>query len=144
MIILSLRRSEFTDTSTIGTLSWDGSGKWFTLEDRDRNLHQLMSAQAIEQVKIKDKTAIPYGFYEIVIDTSARFKRLMPHVLSVPGFEGIRIHSGNTDVDTSGCILLGKSKAVDTVGMSRTAVDEFEAMLTGALKDNRVFISITR
>ena len=103
-----------------------------------------MLRQAIEQIKKQDETAIPYGFYEVTIDKSVRFGRFMPHVLNVPGFEGIRIHAGNTAVDTSGCILLGKLLQADGLANSRTAFEEFEKRLAEALTDHRVFLSVTK
>jgi hypothetical protein len=144
MVILRLVRSTFSDSVTIGELFWDGAPMCYTLEDRDRGLHSKMLPQAIEQVKVKDETAIPYGFYEVTIDMSQRFQKLMPHVLDVPGFEGIRLHSGNSEVDTSGCILLGKAIAGDQLTMSRLAVQEFALRLEIILKTDRVFICVSR
>lgn len=54
-----------------------------------------------------EKTAIPRGIYKVILSYSNRFKRILPELLSVKGFAGIRIHSGNKAVDTHGCILVG-------------------------------------
>ena len=144
MVILTLSRKNLLFDRTLGILTWNGVGQWFTLEDRDRGLHALMLPQAIEQIKKKDETAIPYGFYEVVLSESARFKRVMPEILRVPGFEGIRIHAGNTPLDTSGCLILGKMMNGNDLAYSKSAVEEFEAKLTEALKTERVFLSVTK
>lgn len=88
------------DGTTLGVVFLDSRFYCFSLEDQIR-----------EGVKIPGETAIPAGRYEVRITWSPRFNRLLPEVLAVPGFEGIRLHPGNTIADTSGCILLGIQRA---------------------------------
>lgn len=80
----------------------------YTLEDTDRDLHDYMTVKEIKSVKVAGKTAIPYcGKKKVVFDFSQRFQKIMPHILDVKGFEGIRIHNGSFIGDTDGCILVG-------------------------------------
>ena len=74
------------------------NGKYFSdaLEDPDRGLTDTMSLEEIKKIKIKDNTCIPYGTYNITITYSPRFKRNLPLINNVKGFEGIRVHNGNT------------------------------------------------
>ncbi len=59
----------------------------------------------------------------------------MPHILNVPDFTGVRIHSGNTSADTDGCILLGSTWAgKDFIGNSKNAFDIFFEKLKAAKK----------
>jgi len=108
---LHLKRLHRTDKSTIGELTIDGKFECYTLEDIERD------------VKIKAETAISKGTYKVIINQSNRFKRLMPLLLNVPNFEGVRIHAGNTNHDTEGCILVGRTRGVDFIGQSRKAYD---------------------
>jgi len=66
-----------------------------------------MSNTEISKIKVYAQTAIPTGKYQIVMTYSSKFKKVMPLLLNVPGFAGIRIHSGNTADDTEGCIITG-------------------------------------
>ena len=127
---ISLERKIFTDESTIGELLIDGSHECLTLEDKVRDK------------KIKGVTAIPAGSYEILIQQSAKFKRLMPHLQNVPGFDGILIHWGNTAVDTEGCILVGKTKSANFIGSSKTAFNELFSKLSAAIATQKIFIEI--
>ena len=108
---LHLKRLHRTDKSTIGELTIDGKFECYTLEDIER------------EVKVKAETAIPKGTYKVIINQSNRFKRLMPLLLNVPNFEGVRVHAGNTNHDTEGCILVGRTRGVDFIGQSRKAYD---------------------
>jgi len=109
---ITIKRLHKTDVSTIGELLIDGIFECYTLEDIER------------PVKIKAETAIPKGTYKVIINMSNRFKRLMPLLLNVPNFEGVRIHAGNTNHDTEGCILVGRTRSKDFIGQSRKAYEK--------------------
>lgn len=107
MIHLRLVRTLLTPKATRGELTASrvqmGPPFFFcyTLEDRYR---------PPPEVKVPRETCIPVGTYAVTVDHSERFQCAMPHVLDVPGFQGIRIHPGNTAADTEGCILVGLEK----------------------------------
>jgi hypothetical protein len=117
---LDLKRMWLTDTSTIGELFIDGAFECFTLEDRYR---------PPPAPKVPRATAIPIGRYHVVITMSQRFGVEMPLLLAVPGFQGIRIHPGNTAADTEGCLLVGRQRDVNRVLESRAAYDVLFAKL---------------
>jgi len=121
---LLLKRIHKTLNSTIGELFVDGKFECYTLEDVER------------AVKIKNETAIPKGKYKVIINRSTRFKKDLPLLLNVPNFEGVRIHSGNTNHDTEGCILVGQTRATDFIGNSRKAFDKLFAKLQKAKEIN--------
>lgn len=114
---------------TIGRLYIDGVFFCNTLEDTDRGLAQYMSVGEIANIKIKGATAIPTGAYKVQRTYSPKYKRLMPQVMNVKGYAGIRIHSGNTAADTEGCILLGDNTAVGRLTNSRKRCVEFETKM---------------
>lgn len=119
---LDLIRYDFTDKRTIGKLSINGVYFCFTLED------------PVRAIKIPKITAIGEGTYRIVRDMSTRFKRMMIHILDVPDFLGVRIHSGDTAEDTEGCPLVGFSRGVDEIHASRIASDQLDAKVAAALE----------
>jgi hypothetical protein len=81
-----------------------------TMEDRDRDLRQDMSIEEIKRLKVYGETAIPVGKYKIKMTYSPKYKRIMPQVLEVKGFDGIRVHSLNQASESLGCIGLGEHK----------------------------------
>ena len=122
-MLIEVKRFEFKDTHTVGKMYVDGVYECYTLEDAIRN-----------GTKIIGKTAIPIGEYKLIVDASARFKQDMPHILDVPNFTGVRIHSGNTSADTDGCILVGTSwNGKDFIGNSKIAYKK----LFDKLKQNK-------
>lgn len=68
----------------------------FSLEDEKR----------ADGVKEYGETCIAPGVYDYEVNMSGRFKRLMIQILNVPKFEGIRVHGGNTEDNTLGCVLV--------------------------------------
>lgn len=126
---ISVTRLDCNDTRCIGKLTMP-EFTCYTLED------------AVREEKIPGKTAIPAGTYEVVVSYSNRFKKMLPLLIDVPNFSGVRIHSGNTAEDTSGCILLGLSKAVDRVYESRKAMAVFMSALMRWIKKEKVFVVV--
>jgi hypothetical protein len=107
----------------------DGIWECYTLEDVER------------PVKIKAETAIPKGTYKVIINQSNRFKRLMPLLLNVPNFEGVRIHAGNTNHDTEGCILVGQSRNKNYIGQSRKAYEKLFKKMQAAKEISLTILS---
>jgi hypothetical protein len=142
---LQQKRETFTDESTIGTLSIEGKFECFILEDKDRGLNDNLTLEQILKVKVYGKTAIPYGRYEVDWTMSARFKVMMPILLNVKGYSGIRIHKGNTEIDSLGCLLCGTRKKNNMVTESTLATKNLYAKIENAKKQGqRIFITIVR
>lgn len=135
---------------TIGSLYINGEKICDTLEDTDRGLTQSMSLEEIKRIKIKGKTAIPIGTYEVVMNVVspkyASHKQYefcqgkLPRLINVPGFEGILIHIGNYPKDTDGCILVGYNKKKGAVLDSTKAFKKLYAILREA--PGKIFIEI--
>ncbi len=99
---LLLKRIFKAETYTIGKLYIDGVYLCDTIEDKVRDL-------TIE-TKVYAKTAIPHGRYQIKLSRSPKFGRILPEIINVPQFTGIRIHRGNTAEDSAGCPIIGENK----------------------------------
>jgi hypothetical protein len=128
-MVITVKRLYKTENSTIGELLIDGIFECFTLEDKER------------PVKIKSETAIPKGTYRVIINESNRFKRLLPLLIDVPNFEGVRIHSGNSNHDTEGCILVGQTRNKNYIGQSRKAFDKLFKKMQAAKNITLTIIS---
>lgn len=104
---------------TIGRLYVNDAFFSNTMEDKDRGLDKAWPLKTIELAKVYGKTAIPTGTYVIKLTYSPEFANrswgkkyggLVPEIMDVPGFTGIRIHPLNTADESLGCIGVGENK----------------------------------
>lgn len=117
---LTLKRIALKDTYTIGKLYVNGTYFCDTIEDKVRDLNKDGDLNDVGEGKIPSLTAIPYGKYEVTLKVkSPKFSLksaynwcngYLPRLISVPHFEGILIHAGNTAKDSAGCIIVGENK----------------------------------
>lgn len=138
---LTLKRIALRPTYTIGKLYIDDAYFCDTLEDTVRDTNKSGKFDNGEK-KIKGKTAIPYGTYEIKWTYSPRFKKYTPQLMNVPSFEGIRVHAGNTSADTEGCLILGENKQVGKVLNSRATINKFYPIIKEACSNGKVTIEV--
>lgn len=130
---LLLKRRWLTAKSTIGELWLDGAMRCYVLEDRYR---------PPPEKKVYGQTAIPCGRFGVIINHSPRFNRDLPLLLNVPGYEGVRIHPGNTADDTEGCLLPGRVRRPDQLLESRVAFEDLFVGLQMKLSLGPVFINV--
>ena len=148
MEILLIRKYK-KPTYTVGNLYING--KWIanTLEDVDRNLNSSMSVEQIKSIKKPNETAIPTGTYEVTLDifspkfgNKSFYKKTcngkLPRILNVKGFDGVLIHCGNTNLDTSGCVLVGRNLEKGKVLKSQETFEK----LYKILKENKNNLTI--
>lgn len=126
---LEIKRDDKSAERALGKLSVDGNTQFYTVEDTVRE----QPGVPVAQWKVDGKTAIPAGEYNVIINMSARFQRLMPLLENVPGFSGVRIHSGNSELDTEGCIIVGYGRCSTGVTQSRAAVAHLQGDIQRAL-----------
>lgn len=142
---LVLMRHTFAPEYTLGTLYAPPHGiLCMTLEDRDKELDAGDEREHIEAAKVAGKTAIPTGLYEVILNRSPKFRRVLPRLLDVPAFSGILIHPGNWPRDTEGCILTGTSVGAGRTFASFAAHLRVMAYLRDQLKSSRCAIRIAR
>ncbi len=142
-MILKLQRFHSTDDFTIGKLFVNDIFSCYTLEDEKR------------ENKVMHETRIPAGMYEIKLRTFGghheRYKVKFPFhkgmlwLQNVPKFSDILIHVGNTDDDTSGCILVGMKADLlkGFISQSTVAYSNLYPMVAKELSEGKkVFIDV--
>ena len=137
---LKLERKIFYDNATEGNLYING--KWFcnTIEDKVR----AKPGEWKPSVKVYGKTAIPYGKYPVMVTWSNRFKRLLTAILNVPDFEGIRIHNGNSELSSAGCVIVSykDDDANHRLVNDKAAMNDLCDIVYKAQQVEKVFITI--
>lgn len=125
---LSHQRDTFTPESTLGKIF----------------IGNLLICETLE-LPYKDGlpgSAIPQGRYPVIITFSNRFQREMPLLLNIPGRSSIRIHWGNTEADTEGCILVGLTRGSDLVGESRLAFEKLWNIIEASARAGSCLIDV--
>lgn len=131
---LQLKRRFFADTYTISTLSINGLRFCDVVEDKNRDANKDGDLNDTGETKVYAETAIPFGTYEVVLTLSPKFKRRLPRLLNVPGFDGILIHRGNTAKDSAGCLIVGENKIKGGVINSTKYELELVELIDAAIK----------
>ena len=146
---LVLERKWKKSNYTIGILLIDNKKFCEVIEDKDRGLKDSMTTEQIKLIKKPNMTAIPTGTYDVTLDVfSSKFGNIpfykkvcngkLPRLLNVKGFEGILIHCGNTQLDTSGCLIVGENKVKGKVINSKIIFEK----LYNILKNSKDKITI--
>jgi len=138
---LLLQSFLFTPRTTISKLFVDGVFECYILEDCTREIPGVPA----KEWKIPKQTAIPSGRYQVVLSRSTRFKKLLPELLNVPGYLGVRIHGGVTSEDTEGCLLTGTSYEGEKLLESQKAkLALMTKIANAAFEGEQVWITIER
>lgn len=151
---IKIKRIAKRETYTIGKMYIDGVYFCDTLEDRDRGLKQTMTDAEIKKIKVPNETAIPTGKYRLLLNIkSPKFgdrqfyaqtcNGYVPRIDNVPCYSGVLIHCGNTDKDSSGCILVGENKVVGKVINSQKTFTKLMSQYLTPAKNIGVRVNIT-
>jgi len=127
-MLLHLLRDPSHHHVTFGTLFVDEVMECLTLDDEIRERPGV----PVSAWKVPGQTATPAGRYSMSLTMSARFGCVLPLLRDVPGFSGIRIHTGTVIDDTDGCILVGRRVSGMKIAESRIAFRKLMAALERA------------
>ena len=147
---LDVVRTQFGKDATNGMLFIDGVFECYTLEDE------------IRDVKVYGETAIPEGTYPVEFRKeggfhqrySARYKNAhygMLEIKNIPNFKWVLFHSGNTDENSAGCVLVGDTQQdLDVskdgfIGSSRNAYKKmYDKIAVPMVNGEKVTVTISK
>ena len=138
---LVVNRLKTTAHATSGKLSGAIDQTVYTLEDTYR------------AEKVYGETRIPAGRYKLSLNNwgkavqyNARYAdinhRGMIAANGVKNYTGVLIHTGNTKADTLGCLLIGLSQGVDSIGRSRDAYRLVYPVVAKAIEEGEAWLTI--
>jgi hypothetical protein len=146
-----VERQDLSPKRAIGQFYFDGIPEYYSLEDAVREI----PGKPVEEWKIPKQTAIPVGRYRVILSRSERFSKkasakasaeaghpvtvdvILPELLGVPGFLGIRIHGANDADDIEGCIGAGTHRVGhDEIAVCKPAVDGIIKRIDEAISRN--------
>ena len=152
MLNLIVKRGASANGGTEGEIYVNDEKFGFTIEDVNRYLEQYLVEGSNDYTellkhKIPGKTCIPAGEYEIKMSWSPRFNKMMPEIMDVPGYTGVRLHPANRAEELEGCVSVGYGNATaddDYIENSRKCFEDLMSKyITPAFAANdRVFIKI--
>lgn len=128
---LRLYRDILKPDCTLGKLTVNDQVTFYTVEDVVREI----KGKPVIEWKVHGKTAIPEGRYKVELTYSPHFGKILPLLIDVPGFSGVRVHSGNTAADTEGCLIVGLERTESGVVKSQKAMDVLLTMISDADTD---------
>lgn len=144
---LRLARTDRHQTRTVGQLFVNDKWECYTLEDAVRDDPNPVTPE--NEAKVPGRTAIPLGQYQVVAALSPKFGPNTLTLLNVPGFTYIRIHAGNRDTDTEGCLLVGQTledwdgePGPDAIGRSKAALAALKAKVLPVLARESCWLTV--
>jgi len=131
MLTVKLLRTEFLTERTFGkfTITNENGVLLFECDTVEDVVRGDGNPATVSQWKVWGKSAIPYGYYDLAFTHSPKYERNVWEIQNVPGYKGIRIHPGNTEHDTAGCILLGAKYGSAGISNSKSVTKNFEKVM---------------
>lgn len=103
-------------------------GEFTLLDDKSKELMKgyTLEPAGPDTVEPNQDKRIPQGIYKAKMEYSPRYKRDLPVLWNnlVSKDRRILIHSGNTDKDTLGCILVGSMYGLNSISNSRKTLED--------------------
>lgn len=104
-IEVKVRRTDWIESAILGRMTVTVDGE------------VVFGCHTLEPQERAKFGAITEGTYEGAMVLSPKFKSKRLKLLNVPNRGGILIHEGNTHLDTDGCILVGMTRTITTIGV---------------------------